>query len=84
MKGQVTMTNLLALFITVLLYTQLAPMMNDAILPTVAYFQANPSPISSPMIFLLYCIPFVVLLAIILTAFNYAVPQRETYQGGRN
>lgn len=79
-KGQITLVNLFAFFITLFVWATLAPIMNDATIPVVAYFEANPNPISPAIIVLIQLLSFVVLLAIVLSIINQAIPQREGYR----
>jgi hypothetical protein len=78
-KGQITLVNLFGFFITIIVYAILAPMINDATLPVVAYFQANPNPVSPTIILLIQMLSFVILLAIIMSALSQAIPRREGY-----
>ena len=78
MKGQVTFVNLLGVFITLIIYflvviPVLQPLIDDA----VTYYTENPSSYSDVEIALLYMLPFIILVAIVMTALHYAIPQRE-------
>jgi hypothetical protein len=79
-KGQITMVSLLSFVFTCFTYFMFAPIINDAGLPVVAYFLANPNPVSAATIFLIYSLPFVALLAIFLSIINQALPTREVYR----
>jgi len=78
MKGQITFTNLLASVITFLMYFMFAlPVLNPIIDDAVAFQTAHPTSFSDAIILFMYAVPFILLLAIIVTVMNYAIPQRE-------
>jgi hypothetical protein len=78
MKGQVTFVNLLGVFITLIIYfIVVIPVLQPMVDTAVAYYTAHPSSYSDVEIALLYMLPFIILVAIIMTALNYAIPQRE-------
>jgi uncharacterized BrkB/YihY/UPF0761 family membrane protein len=81
-KGQITIINLIGLFITFILYFILViPIFTPMIADTVTYLNTHSPNSFTPMtITLLYAIPFFFLLALILTAINYAIPQQEYRQ----
>jgi len=77
-KGQVTITNLIALVITFLLYFILAvPLLTPLIDDVVTELEANPNEFTAVTVMLLYIVPFLILLMILITGLNYAIPQRE-------
>jgi len=80
MKGQGTVTNLLALIITLIMYCVLIPVINPMIDDTATYLGAHPNDMTDATIMLLRLIPFVFILMIVLTAVNYGAPRREGYQ----
>jgi hypothetical protein len=80
-SGQFTMVNLFAILITLFLYTIIyAPLLGEPIADLVTYLTAHPTTISPALIVLAELVPFVVLLSIVITALNYAIPQREAYR----
>lgn len=79
-KGQITLVNLFAFFLTIFVWSVIAPIMDSATVPVVEYFEANPTPISPFVIVLIQMLSFVVLLSIILSIINQAIPQREGYR----
>jgi len=79
-KGQITLVNLFSFVITLFVWATLAPIMNDATIPVVEYFEANPNPISPMIIVLIQLLSFVILLAIVFSIINQAIPQREGYR----
>lgn len=81
MKGQVTMINLMALVITIIVYMALLPVINGFIDTTVVELQSNPTQYTNIQVIMLYLMPFLLLLMIILTGFNYAIPRREGFGG---
>lgn len=78
-KGQITLVNLFGFFLTIFVWSILAPVISDAIAPAVAYFVANPTSMTPAIIVLSNLVPFVVLLAIMLSILNTAMPPRERY-----
>lgn len=77
--GQVTIVDMFAFLVAIFIWAVLAPLINTATLPVVAYFQANPNPISPAIIILIQLISFVLVLSLILTIINKAAPSRERY-----
>lgn len=75
MKGQITMTNLVVIFVVLILYMALLPAITPMIDQTVAILQENPNDTTPMLVFLLYATPFVILIAIVLTALNWAMPR---------
>ena len=78
-NGQVTIIDLVAFALSIFVWAVLAPIINDASLPVVAYFVANPNPISPFTIVLIQLISFVMVLALVLSLINKASPPRERY-----
>lgn len=77
-KGQVTITNLIGVFITLILYFKLVmPLLSPIIAAGVLDVQASPNDFTDITVALMYAIPFLLLLSIVLTAINYAIPQQE-------
>lgn len=77
MKGQITPINFMILLATVIIYMALLPVLNIFIDSTVATLDETPNEFTPMTILMLYAIPFVMLLAIVLTIFQYAIPRRE-------
>jgi uncharacterized BrkB/YihY/UPF0761 family membrane protein len=77
MKGQVTFVNLLVLLVTFIVFFVLLPVLNIFIDAQVAIEEANPNEFSPVMIILLRIVPAMILLMIIITGLNYAIPNRE-------
>lgn len=79
-KGQVTVLNLIMLLITLFLYFAFIPVLSPMIENTADYMVDNTTNEFAPLIVvLLHMVPFTMLLMIIITGFNYAIPQREGY-----
>ena len=76
-KGQVTLTNLLAIVITIMLYTIMMPVIGPMIDAAATKMLLNPNDMTQPTIMVMYMMPFILILAIALTALNYAIPRRE-------
>ena len=76
-KGQITLTNFLAIFVTFILYMVLVPVLNPMIDTLVIKLQTSPNDMTDAIIMLVRIFPFTLLLGIILTTFNYAIPRRE-------
>ena len=75
MKGQITVNNLVMLFITLLLYLLcFVPVITPIINSTVLYLNTSPNSMTPLITTLLYLVPFFFLLAIVMTAFNWATP----------
>ena len=79
MKGQITVVNILALFVALILYLALLPTINERIDSAVSDLQTNPNDTTNLVIATLRLIPFFFILAIVLTALNYAIPERVSY-----
>lgn len=76
MRGQITIINLIGLFIALVLYFALLPALNAIADQAVADISVTPNQFTSLTITLIYAIPFFILVAIVLTAMNYAIPGR--------
>jgi len=76
-KGQITLVNFLAIFVTFILYMILVPVLTPMIETLVVQLSGTPNEVTPAIIMLLRLMPFVLLLAIVLTTFNYAIPRRE-------
>lgn len=79
-KGQISFVNLIMILITCILYFMLLPLLNDISDMTVTDLEASPNEYTSLEVALIYLLPFLVLLMIVITGFNYAIPRVE---GGR-
>lgn len=77
LKGQMTLVTLIALLLTLLVYMTLLPVLNPFIESTVTYLEADPNEMTDMIIMVLRLVPFVMLLAIILSALQYAIPRRS-------
>ncbi len=77
LKGQITLVNFLAIFVTFILYMVLVPVLNPMIDTLVVSLESDPNDITPAIVMLLRIMPFVLLLGIVLTTFNYAIPRRE-------
>jgi hypothetical protein len=77
MKGQVTIVNLLGVVITLIIYSVLLPVLQPFIDDIVTYETVHSNPFSTAIIGIAYMLPFLLLLVIVVTAINYATPQRE-------
>lgn len=82
MKGQVTFINLLAIVVTIIVYMALLPVINNFIDNTVVDLEASPNEYTTIQVALLYLTPFLILLMIILSGLNMAIPRREGFGGG--
>jgi hypothetical protein len=71
--------NLIAVFVTIVLYMGLLPIIQQLSTDTVIQLNLNPTPYTSMTVALIYLIPFVMILSILMTALNYAIPKREGY-----
>ena len=80
-KGQITFTNLIAVFISFLLFFALLPVLQPIIDDSAASLDST-SAYGQATIALMYFTPFVIILALCLTALNYAIPRRESLYGG--
>jgi len=79
MKGQIQFTNLLILFITVIVLIFLVPILQQAADQSATALNENPNPQTSFTIMLMYLLPAALFIGIILTIMNYAIPKREGY-----
>lgn len=88
MKGQIQFTNLMVLFFTAVTYMIMLPLLQIIIDQTANILNGTtpigdqvlvPNAQTQLIIMLLYLMPAVILFGIILTVFNYAIPQREGY-----
>lgn len=82
MKGQMTFVNIIGVFIGLVVYYSLLPVLNGFSESTIALLEASPGPYTTLIVSLIYLVPFVILMSIIMTAINYANPNREgMYRG---
>ena len=79
-KGQITLVDIFVFFILILVASQLLPFIGDAIAPVIAYFTANPSSTSGLNIVLLSLVGTTLIVSIILSIINKAMPPRESYR----
>lgn len=79
MKGQITIVNLIAVLLTIFVYFAMLPILNTFIDNTVVSLQNNPNEYTDMQITLMYMLPFVMLLMIILSGLNMAIPRREGF-----
>jgi hypothetical protein len=78
MKGQITVLNLIMVLITLFLYFAFIPVLSPMIEDTANYLTNNSTnQFSLVIIVLLDMVPFLLLVCIVITAFNYAIPRRE-------
>lgn len=78
MKGQITIVNLLMLFIVLVIYiVGLMPVLNTIIDEAVADMTADPFENSDLIITIMRLIPLLLIVMIIMTGFIYAIPRRE-------
>jgi hypothetical protein len=85
MKGQFSLTNILGLFLGLVVYLLVAlPILNPMIATAVADFNASPNAYTPLIVALLDPIPFFFLLGIVITIFRYASgehpPGQQIYQ----
>jgi peptidoglycan biosynthesis protein MviN/MurJ (putative lipid II flippase) len=81
-RGQVTIVNLIGVLITLVLYFKLVtPLLSPMIADAVEDLEADPNDFTDITVALLYAVPFLLLLSIVLTAINYAIPQTENRGG---
>jgi hypothetical protein len=83
MKGQIVLSTLIVLFVVLLMFLYLVPVINTANNTTVAELQAHPNDGTDATIAVIYLIPFAIALSIILSALNQANPRVEYRGGGR-
>lgn len=76
-RGQITLVNFLALFITFLLYLALMPVLTPIIDSTVASISVTPNQYTPIIAAMMYLIPAFILLFLVLTGLNYAIPQQQ-------
>jgi len=80
MKGQITVLNLIMVLITLFLYFAFIPVLSPMIEETADYLLDNTTnQFASVIVVLLHMVPFLMLVCIVITAFNYAIPKREGY-----
>ena len=77
MKGQMTFVNLIAVFITLIIFFVMAPVLDTIIETTITALEQNPNEYTPLIAIACRLSIFIILLSIILTALNYAVPHRE-------
>lgn len=77
MKGQITLTNFIAIFVTFIFYMTLVPVLNPMIDTLVSTLESTPNELTPAVILLVRLFPFVLLLGIVLTVLNYSIPRRE-------
>lgn len=77
MKGQITVVSLIVLFIVIIIFAALLPMLNNTINASAASLDANPNDGTDLTKSVLFLLPFAIAAAIALTAFNYSIPKRE-------
>lgn len=82
MKGQITFINLIAIVVTIIVYAALLPVINTFIDTTVAELLLSPNEYTTVLISMLYLVPFLLLLMIVLSGLNMAIPRREGFGGG--
>lgn len=79
-RGQITIVNLIMLIITLFLYFVFVPIIQPFIDSTISYMEMNTTNPYTPYVAIfLNMIPFFLLLMIVMTGFNYAIPRREGY-----
>jgi hypothetical protein len=90
MKGQITMINLVILFVTFVMAMTLLPVLQNisvgveacmmATTPSLACPEASgPTSMTTATIAIINLIPFAIVLMILLTGFYFAIPRREGY-----
>jgi hypothetical protein len=82
MRGQVTFINLIAIMVTIFVYFVMLPVLNSFIDPVVVDLEASPDAYTTAMVAIIRLLPFLILLMIVLSGFNMAIPRREGYGGG--
>jgi len=79
-KGQVTISNLIALLMAFIIFFVFgAPILYPLIDNLTANLSASPNQYTAIMISILQLSPLVLVLSILLTALHYAIPKREGY-----
>jgi len=81
MKGQVTFINLIAIAVTLIVYMAILPVINSFIDTTVSDLLLSPNQYTTVLVAMLYLVPFLLLLMIILSGLNMAIPRREGFGG---
>ena len=77
-RGQVTITNLVVLAVTLLLlFTFVIPVLQPLIDSTVIDLQASPNEYTPIIVALLQLVPLFLTLSILMTAIHYANPRKE-------
>jgi len=69
------MVNLLALLISFILYFSILPAFQNIIDTTTTALQLTPNPYTTITIAIIEMVPFFVILMLVLTGFNYAIPR---------
>lgn len=77
-KGQITFPTLLAFVVTLILFFILRPILDTVIVASVAGMDPS-APNYALNVALSYITTFIILLALLVSLFNYAVPRQETY-----
>lgn len=78
MKGQLTFTNLITVFTTIVLYVVgLYPILNSVLTTAILDLQADPQPWTSTQILLYQLIPIAIPLGLIAVIFMYSTPRQE-------
>ncbi len=75
MKGQITLTNLIMLVLTIFVYLILATIMQEQIENTATALLVSPNEYTHLTIIVLRLLPMLLAVAIVMTAFHYAVPR---------
>lgn len=78
MKGQITFPTLLAFFVSLILFFLLRPTLDLVIATSIAGMDPA-APNYALNVALSYMVTFFVLLALLVSLFNYAVPRQEPY-----
>ena len=81
MKGQLTAVNLVAVFISLIVYVAILPTLQSSVDTGVAALLLSPNPYTGITVLFLRLFPFFVILGIVLTAISYANPHREGVPG---
>jgi hypothetical protein len=80
-KGQVTLVNLIALVVTVFVYAVLAPVLQPQLDTCIAALSVTPNAMTPAIVVLIQLTPFFLLLMIVLTGFNWAMPRQQQGYG---
>ncbi len=72
MKGQLSAVNLFGLFVTLIIYVLIMPVLNPMIADTVTTLQATPNEYTPYTVGLLHLVAFFMFLSIVITAIRYA------------